>query len=336
MKKRILTIGTGGTIASKKSLDGGLCPQIEASELLTYVPQVRSFADVDSLQLLNLDSTNMQPKHWLEIAACIEKHYDDYDGFVVCHGTDTMAFTAAALSYLIRNSSKPIVLTGAQKPIDMDVTDARTNLADSIRFAAHDQAYNVSVVFDGKVIAGTRARKERTHSYNAFLSMNFPFIATIQEDRVIFYLNDKKDLDAPVMFSHKLNTHVGLLKLIPSVDTTVVDFMAGHFDAIIIESFGVGGLPAYENGDFSKILARWTEAGKIIVMTTQVPLEGSHMSIYEVGRQAKQFLGLIEAYDMTTEATLTKLMWILAETRDPEKVKALFHTTINRDTLYTP
>jgi len=333
MKRKILLIGTGGTIASRKSADG-LCPQISSSELLNYVPDVAGFADVDTLDLLNLDSTNIQPDHWQKIASCIERHYGKYDGFVVCHGTDTMAYTAAALSYLIQDPERPVVITGAQKPIDLDVTDARTNLTDSVRFASCDKACGVVIVFDGKVIAGTRARKERTHSYNAFSSINFPYLAVIQEDRIIFYIDDKKSMTEPVRFYHALDKSVGLLKLIPSTDAAVLDFMAGHYDAVIIESFGVGGLPHYENSDFAEVLSRWIRAGRIIVMTTQVPLEGSHMSVYEVGRKIKQEFGLMEAYDMTLESTVTKLMWILAQTKDFSKVRTLFYKTINRDTLW--
>jgi L-asparaginase len=331
--KKILLIGTGGTIASKKS-SAGLCPQISSSELLSFVPGVKEIADVDVIDLINLDSTNMQPSHWLKMASCIETHFHQYDGFVICHGTDTMAYTAAALSYLIQNSLKPVVITGAQKPIDLDDTDARTNLSDSIRFAACDRAYGVNIVFDGKVIVGTRARKERTHSYNAFSSINFPYPAVIQDSRIVFYIDDKKDVSGPVLFSHSLNTSVGLLKLIPSADADVLDFMAGHYDAVIIESFGVGGLPAYEDNGFKSVLSRRTKAGKIFVMTTQVPLEGSHMSVYEVGRSIKKDYGMIEAYDMTLEATVTKLMWILAKTRVPSEVNDLFHRTVNKDTLF--
>ena len=157
-KKRILMIATGGTIASKRS-DDGLKPLITSDELLGYVPDVTRFCHADAVQVLNIDSTNMQPKHWLLIAETIEKHYDAYDGFVVCHGTDTMAYTAAALSYLIQNSKKPIVITGAQKPIDLEITDAKTNLTDSLLFASCERAHDVNIVFDGKVIAGTRGKK---------------------------------------------------------------------------------------------------------------------------------------------------------------------------------
>lgn len=333
--KRILMIATGGTIASKRS-DDGLKPLITSDELLGYVPDAREFCHADAIQVLNIDSTNMQPKHWLMIAAAIEKHYERYDGFVVCHGTDTMAYTAAALSYLIQNSAKPIVITGAQKPIDLEITDAKTNLLDSLRFACCDKAYGVTIVFDGKVIAGTRGKKERTKSYNAFSSINFPYIATIQDDHIIFYLDDKSLLAKPVCFYHELDSRVALLKLIPSLDSGVLDYLAEHYDVLIIESFGVGGLPSYESGDFHSAIERWVNAGKTVVMTTQVTNEGSNMSVYEVGNTIKRQFGLLEAYDMTLEATVTKLMWILGQTNDSEEIHRLFYQTVNRDMLFTP
>jgi L-asparaginase len=148
-------IGTGGTIACKQS-EKGLSPVITTQELLSYVPGYTEFCSADSIQVMNIDSTNMHPKHWLEIAQTIEKKYAEYDGFVVTHGTDTMAYTAAALSYLIQNSGKPVIVTGAQKPINMENTDARVNLLDSLELASCDKTYGVNIVFDGKLIAGTR------------------------------------------------------------------------------------------------------------------------------------------------------------------------------------
>lgn len=171
--KRILMIGTGGTIACKSSEDG-LKPLLTSEELLRYVPDTKEFCKVDSLQVINIDSTNMQPCYWLMIAETIEKHYEDYDGFVVCHGTDTMAYTAAALSYLVQNSRKPIVVTGAQKPIDLEITDARTNLSDSLRFASCDKAYGVTIVFDGKVIAGTQRKKRKNEELQCLFQYQFP------------------------------------------------------------------------------------------------------------------------------------------------------------------
>ena len=331
--KKILMLATGGTIASQSG-ENGLTPLLTSRELLEYVPGAGEFCQADALQLFNIDSTNMQPRHWLKIAAAIEEHYDQYDGFVVCHGTDTMAYTAAAISYLVQNSPKPVVITGAQKPIDLEITDAKTNLLDSLLFASCDKAHGVNLVFDGKVIAGTRGKKERTKSYNAFSSINFPCIAIIQDGHIIFYLDDKGLLEQPVSFCHQLNAKVALLKLIPSMESGVLDYLAEHNDAVIIESFGVGGLPTYEGDDFHKAIKRWVDAGKVIVMATQVTNEGSNMSIYEVGRNIKNEFGLLESYDMTLEATVTKLMWILGQTKERSQVKDLFYRTINRDILW--
>lgn len=331
--KKILMLGTGGTIACKRG-DIGLKPLLTSDELLSYVPDAAKFCQAESLQILNIDSTNMQPKHWLIMAEAIEKHYEEYDGFVICHGTDTMAYTAAALSYLVQNSEKPIVITGAQRPIDMENTDARTNLSDSLRFASEDRAHGVTIVFDSKAIAGTRGKKVRTKSYNAFSSINFPYIATIQDGHVIFYLDDKDSYSGKVHFYHKMNSHVALMKLIPSMGAEVLDYMAEHYDAVIIESFGVGGLPSYDSGDFYKAIEKWISLGKTVVMTTQVTNEGSNMSVYEVGQSIKKEFGLLEAYDMTLEATVTKLMWILGQTKDMKEIRKLFYRTINRDILW--
>ena len=331
--KHILMLGTGGTIACRRG-ENGLTPLLTGDELLAYVPAAKSFCEVDTVQVLNIDSTNMHPKHWLMLSKTIEEHYDDYDGFVVCHGTDTMAYTAAALSYLIQHSAKPVVITGAQKPIDLDVTDARTNLLDSLRFAACDRAHGVNIVFDGKVIAGTRGKKERSKSYNAFSSINFPCIAVIQDDQILFYIDDKWQDRESVRFFHELDSRVALLKLIPSLDSGLLDYMAEHYDAVVIESFGVGGLPTYDDCDFYRAVENWIARGKTVVMTTQVTQEGSNMAVYEVGHRIKNDLGLIEAYDMTLEATVTKLMWILGQTKEPSRVRELFYRTVNRDILW--
>ena len=135
--KQILVIATGGTIACR-STEKGLMPQIEMEDFLNYVPKIREMCCLHAVQLMNLDSTNMQPENWIAIADTIHKEYDRYDGFVVLHGTDTMAYTAAALSYLVQNSRKPIVLTGAQKPINEDITDAKSNVIQSILYATSD------------------------------------------------------------------------------------------------------------------------------------------------------------------------------------------------------
>ncbi|MBE7085454.1 MAG: asparaginase, partial [Clostridiales bacterium] len=173
MKKKILLIATGGTIASCSGGDG-LVPGISAQALLRFVPEIFDTCDVDTVQPYNIDSTNVTPKHWLLLAETIRNNYDKYDGFVVCHGTDTMSFTSAMLSYLIQHSPKPIVLTGSQQPIDKEDTDGRINLRDSFLYASSDVASDVVIVFQGKIIAGTRAKKIRTKSFNAFTSVDLP------------------------------------------------------------------------------------------------------------------------------------------------------------------
>ena len=171
-RKQILLIGTGGTIASEMT-DSGLAPGLQTDQLLSFVPAISDICQADCLQLLSMDSTNIAPSHWLQMARCIQEHYDCYDGFVLTHGTDTMAYTAAALSYLIQGSPKPIVLTGAQKPISFDSTDSKTNLSDAFRCASEDFP-GVSIVFNSKVILGTRAKKTRSKSFQAFSSINYP------------------------------------------------------------------------------------------------------------------------------------------------------------------
>jgi L-asparaginase len=333
--KKILLIATGGTIASKYTPDG-LCPSISSEELLSYVPAAREFCQIDTIQPFNLDSTNVNQAQWLQLAELIEQKYEYYDGFVICHGTDTMAFTAAGLSYLIQNNYKPIVITGSQKPIDLAVTDARTNLLDSLRFASHDRAHGINIVFGGNVIAGTRAKKERSKSYNAFSSINYPVIATISENRIVFYIDDKYQSTRPITFYHQLNSRVFLYKLIPGSSGHVLKALKDDFDAVIIESFGVGGLPDYGDDSFYEAIRDYTSSGKLVIMATQVTHEGSDMSIYQVGKSMKHEFHLPESYDMTLEAVVAKTMWALGQTNNLDTFRKLFYQTINRDLLFYP
>ncbi len=333
--KRLLLLATGGTIASQYT-EKGLSPQISDQELLSYVPEARNFCEIEAIQPFNLDSTNVSWPQWLQLAALIEENYEKYDGFVICHGTDTMAYTGAALSYLIQNNDKPVVITGSQKPIDLDVTDARTNLLDSLRFASHEKAHGVCIVFGGNVIAGTRAKKERSKSYNAFSSINYPQIAVIQENRIVFYIDDKGQEKGPLTFYHELNPRVFLMKLIPGSSGEVLETLFDSFDAVIIESFGVGGLPDYGDESFYQAIRRCTEAGKLVIMATQVTHEGSDMSIYQVGKNMKHEFDLPESYDMTLEAVVAKTMWILSQTKDSRQFQRLFYQPVNHDLLFYP
>lgn len=332
--KKILMIGTGGTIASTPT-EYGLAPGLTPADILSYIPAVRQVCEVDTIQVCNLDSTNVTPKHWKLLAGTVEEQYREYDGFVICHGTDTLAYTAAALSYMIRNSSKPIVITGAQKPIQMDVTDARTNLLDSFIYAADDESQNVNIVFDGKVIAGTRAKKERAKSYDAFSSINFPYLAVIQEGMIVRYIREPQ-CNTPVQFSYDMKDSVYVLKLIPGMHASILPYLFEHYDCLVIESFGVGGIPNTLVQEFYTEMKKWEGRGKYVVMTTQVANEGSNMTVYEVGKRVKQDFKLFEAYDMTLEAVITKMMWLMGKgTAEYEEMKQEFYTEVNHDILFT-
>lgn len=329
--KHILMISTGGTIASTLS-EKGLTPHLSSKELLEYVPGISSICHVDTLQLCNIDSTNMTPSVWLDLARAIRDNYDKYDGFVITHGTDTMAYTAAALSYLIQNSTKPIVITGAQRPIHMEITDSKANLYDSFIYASSDIACGVQIVFYGRVIIGTRARKTHTKSFHTFSSINYPYLAVIQDSHIIQYI--KLSYNSSPIFYDSLNPKVGLLKLIPTIEDDVLVYMLDRYDAVVIESYGVGGIPTYPNYKYLDIIQEGLNKGKTIVMTTQVPNEGSDLTVYKVGNMLKDKSRVLEAFDMTTEAVVCKLMWILAQTTDPAKIRELFYTPVANDIMY--
>lgn len=328
--KKILLITTGGTIASIKT-DNGLVPGLDGNQLIELIPEIKWMCDVDVISLFNVDSTSVYYKHWLAIAKTIKDNYEDYDGFIVCHGTDTMSYTAAALSYLIQNSKKPIVITGSQKPINLEISDGKTNLLDSFTYVCNDLSKGVVVIFNGNVILGTRARKVRTKSFNAFKSIDYPNIAIVKDNHVIPYITN---LPTDTKFYQTLNNNVCLLKIFPGISHEVLEYMLNKYDAVVIEAFGVGGLPLYEESAFNKIIDKYTKLGKIIVMTTQVLNEGSDIAIYQVGHYLKQNDNVLEAYDMTTEAVITKLMWILSISKDAGKVKELFYQTIANDILF--
>ena len=198
--KHILLIATGGTIASRPT-ENGLAPQLLADDILRCVPALGSLCRIDAVQPMNIDSTNMSPDCWLALADCLRAHYDQYDGFVIAHGTDTMAYTACALSYLVQQSGKPIVLTGAQKSIYMQDTDARRNLYDAFVAAQDDNLAGVYIVFDGRVILGTRARKTRTKSMNAFSSIDYPDVALIRDGRILHYIRQPRPQTPPAFVS---------------------------------------------------------------------------------------------------------------------------------------
>jgi L-asparaginase len=329
--KKILLLATGGTIASKKTTEG-LVPQSVPEELLSFVPDYERYCHIQTRQILNIDSTNIQPEDWITIAVAIQEEYENYDGFIVTHGTDTMAYTAAALSYLIQNPQKPIVLTGSQKPIEAVITDAKKNLLDSIRFAADSYVKGVYVVFDGKAIVGTRARKVRSKSFQAFESINYPVAAFIDDNRITHYFEEKSG-NEKTNFWQRLNPRIFLLKLVPGIEPDILDYIGEHYDGVVIESYGVGGIPFNTKRNFLDKLEMMDRKGKIVVIASQVMLEGSDAGVYEVGIRAINHEYVFQAFDMSVEAAIVKLMWITAETKDITEIKKKFYTKINNDIL---
>lgn len=324
--KKILILSTGGTIASVEGADG-LAPELSVKDLMSHLPELPDGIEIEGTVLLNLDSTNMQPEHWITIAEAIESYDDDYDGFVITHGTDTLGYTSAALSYMLQNLSKPVILTGSQVPINFEENDAEQNMTDALRLAC-EEIGGVFVVFDGRVIQGTRAVKMRTKSYDAFESINYPYIAFIDQGNIIY--NEKPEPSKePLRSMTKLDSDIFLMKLFPGTKPDLFDYVKNNYRGVIIESFGSGGLPFTGQNLLDKVV-ELTEAGLAVVITTQCLEEGANLDVYAVGRKAAQH-PIIVAKDMNTEAIVAKLMWTLGQTQDAAEVKKMMETPIAGD-----
>ena len=324
--KKLLLIATGGTIASIEGQDG-LVPGLSASELLQYFENTDSSIDVTCEILMNRDSTNMQPEHWVKMAKVISQQYQQYDGFIITHGTDTLGYTAAALSYMLQNLQKPVVITGSQIPISFKHTDAKKNLADAVRFAC-EKIGGVFVVFDGRVIIGTRAVKMRTKSHDAFESINHPYVAHVTGNKINYHWNPPTD-EQKFAVDMSLCPDVFLLKLHPGTKPEIFDFIYSHYKGLIIESFGNGGLP-FEGRNLLPKIKELSEKGFPIVISTQCLEEGQDLYLYEVGRKVSQYDVIISG-DMNTEAIVAKLMWALGKTAKIKEIKQIMETPMAWD-----
>lgn len=332
-KRKLLFITTGGTIASVKT-ENGLVPLLTSKELLAQLPELGELCQPETLSLCSIDSTDITPDHWVMLANAIRENWTGYDGFIMCHGTDTMGYTAAALSYLIQGADKPIVLTGAQQPISGEITDAKKNLRDSVITAIDPASRGVMVVFSGKVIAGTRAKKNKTISYDAFASVNFPALAQVQGNTLVRYIPTPYP-STPLTFYRELSPKVFLLKLTPGMSPALLESIFAHYDCVIVESFGVGGIPKALMDGFAAGLGTYEKTGKVLVLTTQVTYEGSDVGIYEVGQRVHERFAFLEAHDMTIEAVYTKCMWLLAQNcRSFTELQQKFYQSINFDTFF--
>lgn len=323
--KKVLLLTTGGTIASRTG-SMGLEPQMASDALLSYMSDLPRYYQIDTRDILNLDSSNIQAEEWQTIARAVMDGVRQYDGIVITHGTDTMAYTASVLSYMLRNLKRPVVLTGSQTPIDNLLTDARNNLYTA--FSAVDcDIPGVSVAFDHKVINGCRAVKVRTMGFEAFESVNAPYLGEVFANGL--HRNDnaihRPDPDRPTLLMDSLCSDVFLLKLIPGTNPEIFDkLMELNYRGIVLETFGVGGMHFLRRNLLPK-LKGLTQRGVSVVACSQCLYETSDFSIYEVGQRLLD-CGVIPGRDMTTEAVVTKLMWALGQTDNPEQVRRIFDT----------
>lgn len=319
MMKKILFIATGGTIACADSAEG-LAPKVSARGLLDALPELSGLCAVEAVEPLALDSTDMRPSDWVGLARTVQDAYGDYDGFVISHGTDTLAYGAAALSCLIRHSAKPIVMTGSQKPFSETGSDAPRNLLDAFGTAC-ETASGVMVTFGGRIISGQSAVKVHTKELDAFRSVNAPQLGTAENGSIIWHEPHFED-GAPVFFS-RLDSSVMLIKMTPAMPPQLLEFAAEHCRALVIECFGMGGIPDYGAAEYESGLARLAMAGVQVIAATQVWRGGCDLSVYEVGRRMQKY-GVIEAGGMTSELAVMKAMWALAYSAGSEDFRELF------------
>ena len=323
--KKVLLLTTGGTIAARNG-DRGLVPDLKCKNIIQMLPELKKYFSIDSKDVLSMDSSNIQPEEWQYIAQLVEGALDTYDGIIITHGTDTMAYTASALSYMLQDLQKPVVLTGAQIPIERMFTDAKRNLQTA--FAAISAGVRgVSIAFDDKIINGCRAVKVRTMGVNAFESISAPYLGEVYADGIHVYAENIKAQrpGKAVNLKKELCTKVFLLKLIPGTNPEIFDRLLDMgYEGIVIEAFGAGGTH-FERRNLISKLKKLMDNGISVVACSQCLYEKSDFSMYEVGRKLLE-CGVIPGRDMTTEAIVTKLMWSLGQTKDPQKIREIFNT----------
>lgn len=321
--KKILLITTGGTIASEPTSEG-LAPSANNKGLAAFIGATTAEYNVTILDLFQLDSTNIQPEEWQSIARTIAREVHNYDGIVLTHGTDTMAYTASVLSFMLRNLPIPVILTGSQLPISHPLTDGAENLRCAFAMAASERP-GVYIAFDRKVILGTRAVKVRTTGFNAFESVNCSNAATIDAGGLVLNESVLPRISGTFMLEDSLNNSVCLMKLTPGLDPEIFDMLQNmNYKGIVIEAFGAGGLNFVRRDLISK-LQRIVECGISVVVCSQCLYERSDFTIYQAGQKALK-TGVLQGLDMTTEAAVTKLMWALGKTESTQEIKHIFST----------
>ena len=319
MKKRILLLTTGGTIASMPGADG-LEPH-RSGVMERELQQLRTYYDISVRDVICLDSSNIRPQEWQVIARAIFEARLYYDGIVVSHGTDTMAYTASAVTFMLPDMDIPVVFTGSQLPLADVLSDGPDNLRTAFAMAATGKG-GVFLAFDRKVMLGCRAVKVRATAFSAFESVNARYAAQVTglgltiDERVI------PRVKGPARLMDQISSDVFLLKLTPGLSPKIFDALVGMgCKGIVIEAFGLGGMNVL-NEDLQSI-RRAVDAGISVVITTQCLYDSSDLRVYQVGNKLLE-LGVIQGRDMTTEAAMTKLMWAIGQGMSQKEIRKLF------------
>lgn len=322
MKQKILLLFCGGTIIMTENQKGSLVPMDKESALRSLFeiePRLTDLAEIDLSYIANIDSTEMTPETWDKIAEEIYKKYDSYDGFVITHGTDTMAYTASALSFSLQNLGKPVVLTGAQIPGKKITSDGRANIINAVRLAKMDIS-GVYVLFGEKIILGARSSKISHIRLQAFSSMNAPACGEIASEILLeegIAKRHKKSLSLECGFDPRII----VVSLTPGLPAQVfINLLEGPIHGIVLIAYGSGNIPE----EYLPFLEKAYQKQIHVVIRTQCQEGATKMHLYESGRMALQH-HVIEAFDMSLESTITKFMWALKRKKSYKDIKLLMH-----------